>query len=198
MKTGQIKIFYIKRRIIFPGSTVKVELKSPGADTVMKGNTILAFPVKTILSLFMAKKRVATICEVVNTQREMNSVKIELRGLERVFIKKIYRLRTADYEEIGNKSVSSYPERLNSLKRKAQELIFLINVDESDKLISLLNYISDLGQMTDFIANYFVLDISRRYELFTLTDTEERSDTLLTVLDKLIHDINSKRTILEI
>jgi len=79
------------------------------------------------------------------------------------------------------------------LRKKSQELIFLINVEESDKLIKLLNYIFDLNQMTDFISNYFVMDFPARYRLYNETDTKKRSHMLLSELTALINRLTKKR-----
>jgi len=79
------------------------------------------------------------------------------------------------------------------LRKKAQELIFLINVDESDKLIHLLNFISDGVQLSDFIANYFILDYNERVALLNTTDVTSRINTLLQLLTMLIDNIQHKR-----
>ena len=82
---------------------------------------------------------------------------------------------------------------LDELRKKAQELVFLINIEESDKLIKLLGYIVDLAQMTDFISNYFVMDFRTRYRLYRQVDIQKRGEMLAETLDELIRHYDNKK-----
>ena len=49
-----------------------------------------------------------------------------------------------------------------------------------------MNFLFELNQITDFIANYFVLDYKLRIELLNDTDIKKRSSKLLIKLNQLI------------
>ena len=56
-----------------------------------------------------------------------------------------------------------------------------------------MNYIVDLNQMTDFIANYFVMDFPARYRLYRETGIMNRSRNLIIELTELIDRLSKKR-----
>jgi hypothetical protein len=98
-----------------------------------------------------------------------------------------------EFSLVENERTESYDAIMDDLRKKSQELVFLINVEESDKLIKLLNYIVDLNQMTDFIANYFVMDFRKRYRLYNEIGVKKRGLLLIFELSELISDMTKKR-----
>ena len=164
------------------------------SKNIHKGDHILAYPVRTIFDVLFYKNRVATLAEVMDITEVKNSFRYNLKGMSRALIKKIDWFHFAHYEVI-REPVTSEGDRLqiDNLRKKTQELIFLINISESDKLIHLLNYITDINQLTDFISHYFVLKFSGRYRLIREPDAGKRSGILIEMLDRLIMDMRREK-----
>ncbi len=193
MEDKSSKIFYLKNKVVFPYCTINVIVaQSDSSDSIKKGDKILALPVKRLFDAVFYKNRIATLTEVLEKNNTDDKIKIQLKGLSRVRIKKIYRQQTADYSLISENGEKGSEELIENLRKKSQELIFLINVVESDKLIDLLNYISDIHQLMDFISNYFVLRFKGRYRLLNELNLIKRSNRLIRIMDDLILKIRKK------
>lgn len=160
---------------------------------VKKGDMILVLSVRNVIDILFARKSIATLSEVVNIKFEDNLYRVQLKGISRIKVKKVYRFRVAEYEEIGEPGMLVNEKLIEDLRKKTQELIFLINVKESDKLIHLLNFISSLNQLTDFISNYFIVKYSRRIAIFNELNVETRARQLIKILDILIRKFKDKR-----
>ncbi len=188
------RIYYLRKKIIFPHSIMTVSVPSgDNSEDISAGGHILAFPIRTILDIILPMNRIATLSEIVEVKNDDTKLFLQLKGIERVKITAIKHLKTARYTILPEKESPSPHEILENLRKKSQELIFLINVDESDKLISLLNYLTDLSQITDFIANYFVLDYRERRRLFYNIDPQSRARKLIDILDRLITRMKNRR-----
>jgi len=193
METGRLQIFYLKKRIVFPFCTMQISLTpSKASMSIQNGDKILVLPVTSLISLFFYKNKIATLSEVTEVKNENNVIKIMLKGLQRARIKTIDSMKFSEFDLIEPVNNSSRDELCDELRKKTQEMVFLINIDESDRLIGLLNYLVDLNQITDFIANYFVVNFYDRKRLFNEIDLKVRSRNLLKILDALIADINKK------
>ncbi len=194
MADSNLKIFYLKKRVLYPYCTLAISV--PASDesrNIAQGDRIVAFTIRSVLELLLYRNRIATLAEVLDSGADGQSVKMTLKGISRVRLKKIIKYTHAAVEII-NPEESVLDESVSGeLRKKSQELIFLINVEESDRLIKLLNYIIDPNQMTDFIANYFVMDFRRRYRIYTTADARARSLYLMSVLDDLIATMTKKR-----
>ena len=193
MGKERLSIFYIYRKVLFPYCMIFFKTASRHYKDVKKGDMIVVLSVRNIVDILFARKSIATLSEVVNIKFEDNLYRVQLKGIARVKVKKVYRLRAADYEEIGQPEVLVNEKLIEDLRKKTQELIFLINVKESDKLIHLLNFISSLNQLTDFISNYFIVKYSRRLAIFNELDVENRARQLIKILDSLIKRFRDKR-----
>ena len=195
MEAKNIKIFYLRRKIIFPNCSMPMVLNYSNITSTLKtGEKILTFPVRSIFDIIFYKNKLATLSEILDIKIINKSVKLNLKGQTRVKIKKISRLQYANYEPIDETVNQNNESILEELRKKSQELIFLINVEESDRLIDLLNYLIDLDQMTDFISNYFVIDFNNRYKLYNEINYLKRSKKLITILNNLIEEMKNKRT----
>jgi len=173
---------------------MKVELgASPSSRKIQAGDKIVAFPVRSIFDIFFSRNKIATLVEVNNAETQDKIVKLEVKGLSRVKIVHVRKFKEALFEVIMEEEARISHELMDNLRKKSQELIFLINVDESDKLINLLNYLVNIHQLIDFISNYFVLDFHGRYGLFNELDLTRRGDALLSILTSLIIKLNEKR-----
>lgn len=187
MDHEKVKIFILNKKVLFPHCTAAVRLRhSAFSDSLKKGDKIIAFSIRNIFDLFLIKKRIATYAEITELETNQGFISLQLKGLSRVYIKKISGLHNASFEVCTSDSSYTNPELLKEMRKKAQELVFLINVQESDRLIELMNFLFELNQITDFIANYFVLDYRLRIELLNDVDIKKRSLKLLEKLNQLI------------
>lgn len=193
MGKGRLSIFYIYKKVLFPYCMIFFKTASKHYKDVKKGDMIVVLSIRNAIDILFARKSIATLSEVVNIKFEDNLYRVQLKGISRVKVKKVYRLRIADYEEIGQPGILVNEKLIEDLRKKTQELIFLINVKESDKLIHLLNFISSLNQLTDFISNYFIVKYSRRLAIFNELDVEIRARQLIRILDSLIKKFKDKR-----
>jgi ATP-dependent Lon protease len=189
-----MKIFYLKKRVVFPYCTLTVVLKlTEDTKSIKGGDQLLAYTVRTLFDVVWYRNRIATLSEVVDVAADGQSVKVTLKGIARARIERIIKFKHADFTILEKKEPRSNDAIMDELRKKSQELIFLINVDESDKLINLLNFIVDLNQMTDFISNYFIMDFRKRYGLYNTIDIKKRGQVLITELDYLIDKMAKKR-----
>ena len=194
MEKAISKIFYLNKRVVFPYCTINILFAiTKTAREIELGDRIIAYPIRNMLDMIFYRNKLGTLSEVIEVEQHEKSVSIQLKGIERVKIKKIDKFQDSRFEMVTEEQPESLDDLKEELKKKTQELIFLINVEESDKLIYLLNYFINMKQITDFIAHYFVLDFSRRYRLFNELNIEKRTLSLLSIIDVLIRDINKKR-----
>jgi ATP-dependent Lon protease len=193
MKTGESRVFYVKKKVIFPRCSISVQLtRSPASEQLNTNDNIIAFPLNTYLDLLFYKRRMATLSEVTSIEPEKDRIRLQLKGLGRVRIKKMKNINLAEYEPVDDIAPPVPDSRFDELRRKAQELIFLINVEESDRLISLLNFLVDSSQMTDFIANYFVIDYKKRYRLLNEIRVVNRTKKLVVIINDLIGKMKNR------
>ncbi len=182
-----VKVFFLNKKVLFPHCSTNVRLRhSPFSDSLKKGDKIIALPLRNLFDILLIKKRVATFAEITELEITEDRINLQLKGISRVHITKIKGIHEAYYDVITSNPIASDPESLKELRKKAQELVFLINVQESDRLIELMNFLFELNQITDFITNYFVLDYKLRIELLNEIDIKIRSRKLLVKLNELI------------
>jgi len=182
-----VKIFILNKKVLFPHCTANVHLRhSVFSESLKKGDKIIAYPIRNYFDFFLLKKRISTFAEITELESTNGRINIHLKGISRVRIDKIKGIHKASYEIADSDAPNSDPELLKELRKKAQELVFLINVEESDRLIELMNFLFELNQITDFIANYFVLDYKLRIDLLNETNIKKRSSRLLIKLNQLI------------
>lgn len=196
MEQPGLKIFYLKKRIIFPFCSLVVFVRpTEESGAIRKGDRVLAYTIRSTIDVLWHRNRTATLAEVTDVQADEKAIKIFLKGLSRVSLKRIIRYRLAEFEPAAPQSApaDARGSTRDGLRKKAQELVFLINIEESDKLIKLLSYIVDLEQMTDFISNYFVMNFRTRYRLYRQTDIQRRGEMLGEALDALIRKMSKKR-----
>jgi len=187
MKKKNCQIFYLKKRVLFPGTTVTVSIPNSKISTIIEKNSkIIAYPIKSFLDIILYRKKTAILTEIFKINKNKNKTTLTLKVIKRVKILKIKKFFIADYIEINEKIKKDELQLKNLLIKKAQELIFLIDVEESNKLIYLLQYITELRQLTDFIANYFFLDFNKRYKLLNNSDPVSRAEILLLKMQQSI------------
>jgi len=194
MASSTYKIFYLKKQVIFPYCSLVVFVRpTEESKAIRKGDRVLAYTIRSSIDVLWYRDRTATLSEVTDVQADEKTVRVFLKGLSRVSLKRIIRFKLAEFEPVAERSESMGDDMRNGLRKKSQELVFLINVEESDRLINLLGYIVDPAQMTDFISNYFIMDFRTKYRLYNQPDILKRGTMLLGTLDGLIGGMNRKR-----
>ncbi len=187
MDHGNAKIFILGRKVLFPHCNATVQLRhSVFSDSLKQGERIIAYPLRNFFDILLIKRRISTCAEITGVESDGEKVVLQLKGISRVRVKKIKKIHEAFFETVQHFAGDYDPGMLKEIRKKTQELVFLINVDESDKLIGLMNFLYDLDQITDFIANYFILDYRYRIELLNDIDVKKRGIKLLNKLDQLI------------
>lgn len=193
MNAGLINIFYLKKKVLFPHCTVSVRMReSKHTLNLSQGNQIIVYSLRNFMDLLFVKRRIATLAEITSVEKEKSFIRFQLKGIKRVKVTSLRRFYEAQYMDIPENPAQQDPALTKELRKKAQELIFLINVEESDRLIELMNFLVDLGQITDFISNYFILDDSMRNELLNETDISERSRLLQKKIQQIIEKIGKQ------
>jgi ATP-dependent Lon protease len=178
--------------VLFPHCGISLPVKTKWlANRFKPGDTVIVYPVKRLKD-YVHLTNIGVLAEVLKVELSNKQYLLSLKGLNRVRVDKRHGLWTCSYTIIDEK-VHINTEITERLRKKAQELIFLINVNESDKLIHLLNFISDGVQLSDFIANYFILDYNERVALLNNADVTSRINTILQLLTVLIDTIQHKR-----
>lgn len=187
-----MRIFYSYKKVLFPHCGITVSIKRKWiAQRYAQGDRVIVYPVKSVRDYF-SMNNVGVLAEVLKVELSGSMYLLSLKGLKRVKILKRQGLWDCQYTEVDEiQTVKT--DMAEKIRKKAQELIFLINVDESDKLIHLLNYISDGAQLTDFIANYFILDYDERILLLNTIDVKQRITKIIALLTELITGIKKKR-----
>ncbi|MEJ5362693.1 MAG: LON peptidase substrate-binding domain-containing protein [Spirochaetota bacterium] len=187
-----LRIFYCYNKVLFPHCGITLPVKHKWlANQFKPGDTVIVYPVKRFKD-YVHLTNMGVLAEVLKIELLNKQYVLSLKGLSRVRINKRHGLWSCSYSIIDEK-VQVNAEITEKLRKKAQELIFLINVDESDKLIHLLNFISDAVQLSDFIANYFILDYNERVALLNNADVTSRINTIIQLLTMLIDNIQHKR-----
>ncbi|HSV95749.1 MAG TPA: LON peptidase substrate-binding domain-containing protein [Spirochaetota bacterium] len=193
MKEKSLPIIFLQKQVVFPYCNVSFSSGNKNLAKISQGDRVVALPVRTVLDVLFPSGRMATLSEVVEIKREERAWSVHLKGISRVRLGRLSRFANAVYEGVDEVERPGQERLREDLRKKSQELIFLINVNESDKLIHLLNFLVNLPQLADFVSNYFILKFPRRYEIFIEGDVELRARKLLAVLDDLIADLKAKR-----
>ncbi|TAL35266.1 MAG: hypothetical protein EPN93_10730 [Spirochaetes bacterium] len=193
MDSIRLPLVYLYRKVVFPHCNLAFPVRSKSAARLKQGEKICALPVRGLRDFLPFRARLATIAEVLDVKGEGETAEITVKGVSRARIVKLAGVFSAIVKPVPEEGGAQLERVREELRKKAQELIFLINVDESDKLIHLLNFLVNLHQLTDFISNYFILRLPRRFEVFMETDVEKRAGMLLSTLDVLIDELKNKR-----
>ncbi len=194
-RTGPLPVHCLYKKVLFPHSSLLLELRIKGESIFQTGQKLLVVPVGGPFDLIIMRNRFATISEVADVTVDGEVSKVLLRGIDRVRLLARKGLREAYFRRL-EADVRERPEKaVDELRKKSQELIFLINVDESDRLIHLLNFLADLSQLADFISNYFVVDFRKRLRLYCEPDVNARAAMLVELLDELIAKMKRKNAV---
>ncbi|MDY6934947.1 MAG: LON peptidase substrate-binding domain-containing protein [Spirochaetota bacterium] len=200
MESSDLNILYLFHKVLFPNCSIQIQSYNNKSSNIKVGDRILAFPVRNIIDIIFYKNRIATIAKVSEVKNiDENYTNIQLKGISRVRLKKVHKLKSGYYERIekGRGNSKSLRILIEDIRKKSQELIFLININESDKLIYLLNFLTDISQLTDFISNYFVLKFPNRFDIYNELDSYKRALKLIPLLTDLINNLKDKEKSIE-
>ena len=187
---GEEKIFFLNKRVIFPNTSTHLYIDiSPSSQDISVGDTIIFAPVNGILSLFYTKKKFGSLCRILDKQELTSQIKLKIVCKDKVAITKVDNLKNATYSRLNEKNTPNNPV-IEKLKKRSQELIFLINIKESEKLIELLNFAIDSVKMIDFISDHFITKFSHRYKIFNSDTIENRATLVLNHITKIVNKIN--------
>jgi ATP-dependent Lon protease len=219
MDSGNLVVFYLYKKVLFPHCNIILKSRSEILEKYKIGDRLIVFPARNFLDYFCIENKLAVIAEVLEKKQIDGIYNVQFKGISRVRVLKWNAYYTVilrmlhiignffklpafrqfnmtdvpRWEELREENDTEHERLTEELRKKSQELIFLINVKESDKLIQLLNYILDIHQLTDFVSNYFVIKFSKRYKIFNELDMEKRGTELLLILDELIENFKKKR-----
>ncbi len=193
MNEKTLPIILLQKQVVFPYCNVSFSSENKNLAKISQGDRVVALPVRTVLDILFPRGRMATLSEVVEIKQEGRAWSVQLKGISRVRLRRASSFALAVYEGVEELERPGQERLREDLRKKSQELIFLINVNESDKLIHLLNFLVNLPQLSDFVSNYFILKFPQRYEIFIEENVELRARKLLVVLDDLIADLKVKR-----
>lgn len=193
MNSEAFRVFLLKKKVLFPHSNQNMIIrKTPFSEGLKAGDRIITYSIRNYFDIFLIRRRVSTLAEITEITADKNVLRFQVKGICRVRIRALKRLREAFFVPVESAPAKNEMALCRELRTKAQELIFLINVDESDRLIALLNFLSDLNQISDFIANYFILDNKLRIALINETDITRRCNKLNGIISKLINNFKNQ------
>jgi hypothetical protein len=159
-----------------------------------EGQKVVVYPITSAYSFFMARGKIATLAVVTHAVEKSGTPMVELRGERRVRILSRKKFAWTKIAEIEPALCENIEDRGERLRKKAQQFVFLININESDRLIYLMNFIHGTGDISDFIAHYFVIDNGKKSRLFREIDTCVRSELLEKYLDEMIMKLTETRS----
>ena len=187
---GEAKILFLNKRIIFPNTSEHLYFEnSQLIQKISVGENVIFAPVRGVFSLFSKKRKIGSLCLILGKQELSSQVKLRISCKEKVIITKVDKLKYASYSTIAERITPNTPI-MEKLKKRSQELIFLINIKESDKLIEMLNFTIDLTKMMDFISDHFVTKFSNRYKIYNCINSENRAKLILNEITDIVNKIN--------
>lgn len=189
----RLPILYLYKKVVFPSCALTTGTREKRHRGLAAGDRVLALPIRGFFDILLARRGVATLSEVTSVEVAEDTVTVGIKGISRVRLRRIDRFLTAEHVPIPENGAWARDGIVNELRKKSQELIFLINVKESDKLIGLLGFINNPSQLSDFVANYFIVSFPRRYRIHREIDGARRLRNLMAVLDELIAKFREKR-----
>jgi len=187
-----LPLVYTSRKILFPHCTIELDWHSR-YQNMNQGDLLIIMPVfHPIRDYILHRNTFCTLAKITRIDNRPDQKILEVKGLRRVIITRRQRHGKALWH--GVPELFREPEGLTEhLRKRAQEFVFLINIQESDRLIYLMTFITALTELSDFVAHYFILDPKRRRVLFFETNPEKRTETLIRWLDEMIRDIQKKQ-----
>lgn len=184
-----LRVFY--RKNLFPNCNMEIPENSKGQNPLKPGDFVAVMGVRYYFQVLVYRKSVITLARVEKKITSKGLPMVEIRGFKRGNIVRKDGFYHADCTVLVSPEHSDQ-SGLEVLRKKAQEFVFLINIPESDKLIYLMNFILTVGELTDFIAHYFITDYKKREKLLKCLSVKERQIMLLDILKDMIKNVHKK------
>jgi len=184
---GQLyPMIYMYNRYLFPRCTIDIPVRYAGDRTLHQGDKIVLYTVTNLLNILFPVGRIVTLAEVVSIKENKGIQMAEVRGEKRAVIRTRVRFQSARVTETSHIHTENPEDLVDLLRKKSQEFVFLIDIQESDRLIYLMNFIYGIDDITDFISHYFVIDEKKKRVLYRETDPGKRGALLEQFLDAMI------------
>lgn len=185
---GEARLIELPGRVVFRGCSTWLDAASVGNPA--KGDTFLLSPGYGLLRRLF-HPCLATLVEVINAKKE--PAQVEVRGLRVGWLRARPAPGYAVFRECRPVSALTDENLIPPLRRRAQEFVFLVNTAESERLIYLMNFITDAEELADFTANYFVPDERTRRRIYRETRVARRMELVIRRLDTLIAGIGRRK-----
>jgi hypothetical protein len=187
------RILYLYNKVLFPNCTMEVKTVEIGGRMMARDDMLIVVPVKNMMDFIFAGRRYAVLASVVHIREAAGSRVAEIRGLRRGKIIKRRKIYFGDFSPHDLISGEHLQKSGIALRKKSQEFVFLMDIPESERLIYLINFISDPVELSDFIAHYFIVDFKKRLQLFEAKSAEKRLVILLKFLDEMIAKVKKEK-----
>lgn len=192
MKNKEYKIIYLQKKILFPHGTLQVHTNSAKGGKLVKDETVLVRTFRGIFSLYGVRKPLVTVAKVTRELDSSGIPMVELKGMGRAYIKNKRTMHWGTYKTLSYAPTSNAELRADTIRKKAQEFVFLIDIPESERLIYLMTFITQLNELIDFVAHYFITNNRKKWLLYRELDLTRKSSRLIHILDELILEVQKK------
>jgi hypothetical protein len=182
-------MIYLYNRYLFPRCSIDIPARYASDKMLHQGEKIVLYTVTHMFNLLFPAGRIATLAEVVSIKDSKGIQMAEVRGEKRGIIRKRIRFQSARVSETNLAEADNSDDLVEMLRKKSQEFVFLINIQESDRLIYLMNFIQGIDDITDFISHYFIIDEKKKRVLYRETDPKKRGAILERYLDGMIANL---------
>lgn len=192
MNKNLYKIIYIHGKILFPHGTIQVHAQPSRGIPLKVGETVLVFPIRSFLAPLFYRKRLVTVAKVLKEINSAGVPMVELKGLGRARLDSRKQIYQGSYVRVFLPKIRDAENYAERIRKKAQEFVFLIDIPESDRLIYLMTFITQLNELIDFISHYFITNSKQKWRLYTELDLRKKSELLIDILDSLISDVHKR------
>ena len=184
------KIFFLKKRVIFPNSISDIDLKkTPLSTDISIGEEIIFSPIRNIFTIWTHSYKYGSLCRILDKEEIKSQYKFKIKCTEIVKIKHISKNNMVSHLPILI-DIPTNNYTMDKLKKKSQELLFLINIKESDQLIDLLNFSINPIQNINFVTDHFITKFSHRYKIYNCSSIEEKAKIVLKHITKIVKKLD--------
>ncbi len=185
-----MKLIYFYRKVLFPYCvTTHIVGKKNSFKT---GDIVAVWSVEKISDIIFPKNKIVTIAAIQSIKTENEKCIIELKGQYWGRITKRKRFYNCTSSKISETILENEEYITNIIRKKAQEFVFLININESEKLIYLMNFITKSNELIDFVSNYFIINFKKKFTIYKEPDLTNKADLLISMLDSMITNVRKK------
>jgi ATP-dependent Lon protease len=192
MNPHQCKIIYLHNKILFPHGTIQISSTPSNGIQLKVGETLLIYTFRSVFGVLNYKKRIVTVAKVTKEINAAGDPMVELKGIGRARLSRRLKLNEGTFIYIAHDKIDGAEELADKIRKMAQQFVFLIDIPESDRLIYLMTFITQLNELIDFISHYFITNQKKKWKLYTELDLEKKSLLLLSILESMINEVTKK------